>query len=753
MTRNDNDSTKSSPEEIARRYHEQAKKQEKISPKKRERHFGRVKTPTVYQMEVSECGAASLSMIMQYYGKYVPLEELRVETGVSRNGCNAKNICLAAEHYGLVVQASARTLDNVIRKNHPPCMLHWNYSHFVVFEGIHGGKYYLNDPQLGKRTLTREEMEEGYSGTVLQFTPGAKFVKSKANRTLLNFTLERVKGQGITLLVLMLIGILMIAPGVLSPIFSQLFTDDILIKGQRSWMKWILLAMALTTIFDAYFTYLSSKISLLLRTKLSVISTDKMIAHMLRLPLEFFEQRYAGDLVSRVYNNMSVSSFLAGQLVQVVISLITSVVYLIIMMLYSPQLSLIGVAFSVFSMFVAVHVSKIIVSKTMKFGMDSGKLQGAVYNGLSASSSLKAVGAEGEYIARIYGYYAEVANNDQKLGKLQTSLDIIPKMISTVNTVVLLIAGSKYVVSGLLTPGMLMAFTGFLGSFSSPFGNIVSFIRNMQQVKNDMARVEDIMRYKEDDAYVLAKDESICDVKLNGQIDMEDVSFAYGKLDEPFIRNFELHAKPGQSIAIVGTSGCGKSTISKMLSGLYHPWTGDILFDGVSVDRISSDVLNVSIAVVTQQIALFEGSIYDNIATWNQGISQESIVAAAKDACIHDEITMKKGGYDYILKENGRNLSGGQRQRIEIAKALAVNPTILLLDEATSALDTSTEKKILDNIKKRHCTTIVVAQRLSTIRDCDEIIVMDHGRIRERGTHDKLMSIRGMYYKLIAESE
>ena len=751
--RSSKDMTPSTPEEIARKYHAEAKRQESISPKKIARRFGRVKTPTVYQMEVSECGAASLSMIMQYHGKYVPLEELRVETGVSRNGCNARNICIAAQNYGLEFHASARSFDNVLRKNHPPVMLHWNYSHFVVFEGVKGKKYYLNDPQMGRRVLTREEMEEGYSGTVIEFEPGEKFRKVKSTRTLTKFVLERVEGQYKTLLALMLIGLLMIVPGILNPVFSQLFTDDILLNGQRRWMKWLLLAMFLTTAFDAYFTYLSSKISLLLRTKLSVISTDKMIAHMLRLPLEFYEQRYAGDLVSRVYNNMAVSSFLAGQLVQVVISLITSIVYLIIMILYSPQMSLIGVGFSVFSMIVAIRVSKIIVSKTMKFGMDSGKLQGAIYNGLSSSSSLKAVGAEGEYIARLFGYYAEVANNDQRLGKLQTTLDIIPKMISTVNTVALLIIGSKYVVAGSFTPGMLMAFTGFLGSFSSPFGNVVSFIRNMQQVKNDMARVEDIMRYKEEESYTNEKDESLEGRKLNGQIDMENISFAYGKLDEPFVRNFELHAKPGQSIAIVGTSGCGKSTVSKMLSGLYHPWTGDILFDGVEIEKIPASVIGVSIAVVTQQIALFEGSIYDNIATWNQGITQEDIVKAAKDACIHNEITLKKGGYDHILKENGKNLSGGQRQRIEIAKALAVNPTILLLDEATSSLDTSTEKKILDNIKKRHCTTIVVAQRLSTIRDCDEIIVMDHGRIKERGKHDELIARKGLYYKLIAESE
>jgi len=739
------------PEEIARQYHIQSEK--KPSPEKMARRYGRVKTPTVYQMEVSECGAASLSMIMQFYGKYVPLEELRVETGVSRNGCNARNICTAAEHYGLKYTASARSFERLIEKNDPPCMLHWNYSHFVVFEGIKGKKYYINDPQYGRRKLTREEMEECYSGTVLEFVPGDDFTESKSKRTLWNFTKERLKGQKSALLALILMGIALIIPGVLNPVFSQIFADEILEYGQISWVKWLLLAMLLTTLFDVYYSYLSARLSLYLKTKLSVTSTNKMISHMLRLPLGFFEQRYTGDLVSRVYNNMAVSSFLAEKLVQLFISLMTSVVYLVIMLLYNPQLSLIGVGFSCISMFIAVRVSKYIASKTMKFGMDSGKLQGAFFNGLSSSASLKAVGAENEFIARIFGYYAEVTDNDQKLGKMQTTLNMIPKMIGTVNSVALLIMGSHYVVEGTLTPGMLIAFTGFLGSFSSPFGNIVGFVRSMQQVKNDMARVEDIMRYEEEPLYSSEKDESISANRLNGQIDVMNVDFAYGKLDNPLIRDFELHLEPGQTIALVGTSGCGKSTVSKLLSGLYQPWKGNVYYDGRDINTIPSSVMSASVAVVTQSISIFEGTISENISTWNQSISQEDIIKAAKDACIHDEITMKKGGYDYILKENGSNISGGQRQRIEIAKALAGNPTILLLDEATSSLDTATEKNILDNIKRRHLTMVLVAQRLSTIRDCDEIIVMDRGKVVERGTHKQLVAAKGLYYNLIAQSE
>lgn len=714
------------------------------------RKFAR--TSTVYQMEVSECGAASLSMVMGRYGVHVSQEQLRVQTGVSRNGVNARNICDAATKNGFIANGYRRDTDRLLERTAMPCVIHWDFRHFVVLEGCLFGRFYINDPASGRRSMKREEFEKHYTGIVLEFIPTDNIVQESHQRTLIQFSLERLRGQEKYLWLLFGLELCLILPGLLSPVFSRVFLDKVLIEGDKKIVKWILLGMILTALYEAYFTLIKSRFSERFKDKMTLQSSDNLLHHLFRLPLGFFEQRVAGDLVQRVQNNENVSKFLTGEVVSLAVGMVTSVLYLGIMLLYNVKLAMIGLSFSVLSMIVVIISSRRTAEYTQLYGMDSGKLIGSLYSGMLVSSSIKAAGAENEYAAKVLGYNALVTESDQRLGRHQQLVNVIPETISSFNTLLVLVLGSKLIIEGTFTPGMLMAFTGFLGSFSGPFSTIVNFSRGLQQLKNDMSRVDDLMQYKEDESFSEPDELILTDGKLKGEVELKDISFAYGSLDHPLVKGINLHIQPGQSVALVGSSGCGKSTVAKLITALYKPWTGEILFDGINSDKISKDVFSRSLSIVTQNIILFEGTIFENISAWNENVSREDAMHAAKDACIHDDILMKPGTYDHHLTTNGANISGGQRQRIEIAKALAGNPSVLVLDEATSYLDTLTEKKIYENIKKRNCTCIIVAQRISSIRDCDEIIVLKNGRIVERGKHNDLMHQKGAYYELVSKS-
>lgn len=714
-----------------------------------------IKTKTVFQMEPTECGAASLAMVMGVYGVNIPLEELRIETGVSRNGCNAKNVCTAAEKYGFKADGYRRSADRLIEKGKFPCICHWDFVHFLVVEGYKRGKFYINCPMKGRYTITKAEFEKHFTGVELEIIPDSekKLHKKRRSHTLLKYMKDRLSLDKSTLVGLMLIGILLIFPGVLSPVFSQLFFDDILLNDRRNWFKWILLAMILTILFDGYFTYFREYVKTRLNAKLTVVSSDRVIDHMLRLPMMFYEQRNTGDLCERVSNNDNVNNFITSQMISLIINIITSVVYFVVMLLYNAQLSLVVLSFVIMSVIITVISMNKIEDAVVKYGQDKGHYMGYVFSGIAISSSLKAVGAENDYVSRLLGYAALMQKSDQKIGRLQQSLDAIPNTISMATKIVVLMIGGVAAVRGYMTPGMLISYTAFCTSFSTPFTEIVNFARNMKQTRNDLNRVSDLMGHSEDNIYVgerVLKDGSD---KIKGEIELNKIAFKYGKLDKLLIKNLSLKLEPGKSVAFVGASGSGKSTVAKIITGLYEPDEGELLYDGTSYKDLPRSVLVNSISTVSQKISLFDGSIKDNITMWDSTIPKEVYEKAAKDACIHDEIMDKANGYGFELANNGTNISGGQAQRIEIAKALAKNPSVLVMDEATSSLDSVTEEQILKNIRNRNITTVVVAQRLSTIRNCDEIIVLRNGRVVERGTHDELMKLKGRYFEYVQTGE
>ena len=715
------------------------------------------KTPTVFQMEATECGAASLSMIFSYYGKHLPLEQMRIEVGVSRDGCNAGNMMRAAKKHGLECKGFRKEPD-ALREFEMPCIIHWNFNHFVVLEGFKtkgsGDRkkeyVFLNDPAVGRRKLTIEEFDEGFTGIVLTFKLTDAFEREKKQNTAWDLIRDRLKGQYGVLFKLFYVGLLLVFPGLILPVLSQMFIDDILTAGYTDWLTKLLVFMGCLIALKLGLQYYRDLVLQKLKSKMTLMSGVGFLRHMLHLPMNFFDQRYAGDLVNRMGNNTEVSAFLAGDLAETVLNILVAVFYLIVLFFYNPLMTLIGLVNVGVCIGVVVLSRHYISEAAIKQQMSAGKLYGAVCAGLSITDTLKASGAEAAYVSRVLGYHVKNANLEQEQTSFQKMLNAVPEAAGNITDVLLMLVGGILVINGNLSLGMLTAFTSLFDSFIEPVNKLVTFAQKIQTLKASIARVEDVQKYPEDERYLQEESKTHKQMrKLNGEIELRDISFGYSQLKPPLIEHFDFHLYSGESIAFVGPSGCGKSTISKIVSGLYDPWGGDILFGGIAMNEISKSCLNASIATVSQNITLFSGSIRDNLTMWNNAILESDMIQAAQDACIHDFIVSCPGGYDYILTENAMNLSGGQRQRLEIARALAAKPSILVMDEATSALDPVVEKQVLNNIKRRGITTVIVAHRLSAFRDCNQIIVMKNGKIVQRGSHRALMQEEGLYKDFI----
>ncbi len=490
--------------------------------------------------------------------------------------------------------------------------------------------------------------------------------------------------------------------------------------------------------------------SLKINGQLSAVGSADYMWKVLRTPMEFFSQRMAGDIQQRQRMNASVAQSLVETFAPLALNTVMLVFYFVVMLRYSPILTLVGVA----SIAINLMVSKIISNKRINITRvqmrDAGKLAGATVAGIEMVETIKASGAENGFFEKWAGYQASVNTQQVRFERLNQYLGMIPELVSSLANIAVLILGVYFTINGKFTVGMIMAFQGFLGSFTEPAQTLISAGQTLQEMRTQMERVEDVMEYPTD--VNCRRDGGSEDAKyskLSGSVELKNVTFGYSRLAEPLIRDFNLTLKTGSRVAFVGTSGCGKSTLSKLISGLYKPWEGEILFDGKPIEEIDRSVFTGSLAVVDQDIILFEDTIANNIKMWDDSIEDFEIIMAARDAQLHEDIMRRDGGYSYKITEGGKDFSGGQRQRMEIARVLAQDPTIIILDEATSALDAKTEFEVVRSIKDRGITCIVVAHRLSTIRDCDEIIVLDNGEVVERGTHDELYARGGVYTQLV----
>ena len=723
--------------------------------KKQPATHGAVKVPVIMQMEALECGAACLCMVMAYYDKWVPLEQVRRDCGVSRDGSKAGNILKAARNYGFTAKGYRFEPETLREKGKFPCIIHWDFNHFVVCDGFRGNKVYLNDPAKGDYAVTLEKFDESFTGICLMIEPGEEFVPGGEPKRVFDFAKKRLRGAGGALAFVVITSVISTLVGIVSAGFSRVFLDELLTQDQPGWFLPFLIGLIVIAFIQIAAGWIGAIYSLKLDGKMAVVGNSTYMWKVLRLPMEFFSQRMAGDVQQRKESNAEIAGQIVNTLAPLALNTMMMVFYLVVMIRYSWILTLVGVASVVFQLFVSRYISKKRVNITRVMMRDSGKLAAATVSGVEMIETIKASGSENGFFEKWSGYQASVNTQTVRFEKLNQYLGLIPTAIAGIMNTAVLILGVWLAMTGSFTPGMIFAFQGFLASFIAPAGELISAGQTMQEMRTSMERIEDVMEYPVDPVFDESKKQKAHGEtdgdfdKLSGSVVMKNVTFGYSPLEPPLIENFNLDLKRGQRVAFVGTSGCGKSTLSKLISGLYQPWSGEILFDGKPINEIDRSVFTGSVAVVDQDITLFEDTIANNIKMWDNSIEDFEMIMAARDAQIHEDVMQREGGYQYRLTEGGKDFSGGQRQRLEIARVLAQDPTIVILDEATSALDAKTEYEVVKSIKDRGITCIVIAHRLSTIRDCNEIVVLDHGKVVERGTHDELIALDGAYKQLV----
>ncbi len=710
----------------------------------------RIRTPTIIQMEATECGAVSLAIIMSYYKHFPLIEEVRSACGVSRDGSKAINIVKAARDYGMISDGYILELDE-LEGFSVPCILHWEFNHFLVLEGIHKGKAYLNDPATGPRVVSMDEVDRCFTGLAITFEPGPNFVKKgKPEASILTMLWERLRKSELDFCYIVLVTMLLAIPSIAIPGFTKIFIDNILIRDQHNWIIPLLGGMLFTAVLTSVLTWLQQHYMLRFKMKLQLHGSSQFFWHLLHLPMRFFQQRSSGDLIERVETNDSVASLISSEITTGVIGALTMVLYALAILVLSWQLGVISIFITVINFFILIYVQRYCIDLGRRAAQTQGTLTGVEMNAMQIIETLKASMMENHFFDRWSGYHAKLINNEQRIEYLSIILEVMPGFLNGLNMVILLCLGSWYIMSGTLTVGTLVALQGLLVLFNAPLDDLIELANKIQGIKGEVVRLNDVLKSPAE--HIMGTENAADSIEIAPSepvLHMDSITFGYSNLEAPIFMNFSLSIKPGERIAVIGALGSGKSSLSRLICGLYKPWSGNLLICGKPLSAYKRSALANFIAMVDQEVFLFEGTVRDNLSLWDSTVSDQAMLAALKDACI-DDIINERGGLNCYIAEAGRNFSGGQRQRLEIARALVKNPQFIILDEATSALDPILEKRIYSNLYHRNCAILVIAHRLSAIRDCDHIYVFDEGEIIENGTHDELVAQGKVYQRLVS---
>ncbi|MEU7134264.1 NHLP family bacteriocin export ABC transporter peptidase/permease/ATPase subunit [Streptomyces sp. NPDC046261] len=725
----------------------------KPAPVPRGRGRKAVRTPTVLQMEAVECGAAALAMVLGHYGRFVPLEELRIACGVSRDGSRASNLLKAARGYGLKAKGMQMDLAALARVG-PPAILFWEFNHYVVYDGM-GRRLgrrgvYVNDPGKGRRFVPMEEFDTSFTGVVLTFEPDDGFRRTGRRPGVMGALPARLRGTSGTLLAAVISSLLLVAVGATVPALSRTYIDMFLIGEQTSALGVLFASMAAAVVLTATLTALQQANLLRGRIISSTLGSARFLRHLLRLPVTFYSQRNPADLVQRLQSNDAVAETLARDLAAAGVDAVVVVLYAVLLWTYDPQLTVVGVSIALLNVVAMRVVIRVRATGTQKLRAESARLTNTSYSGLTLIETMKATGGENGFFRRWAGQHALTLDVQQRLGVPSAWLAVVAPTLAALNSALILMTGGLRAVEGHLSVGLLVAFQALVTSFTAPLTRLNGVAGRIQDFAADVARLKDVENFPVDPLYS-RREPAAGTRRLKGHVELDDITFGYSPLDAPLLKNFSLSVGPGQQIALVGGSGSGKSTVSRLISGLYAPWEGTIRIDGMRLEDIPRGALAASVSFVDQDVFLFEGTVRDNVALWDPSISDEAVVAALEDAAVYDVVARRPGGIHSRVEQDGRNFSGGQRQRLEIARALVRRPSVMVLDEVTSALDAVTEQVVIDNLRRRGCACVVIAHRLSTVRDSDEIVVLDRGTVVERGRHEHLVAAQGAYADLVKE--